>query len=193
MWVKPVAENPNLQAPVCGHMSTHHESLPFLTKTCFHIKHAYYLCEFPPTALISSGSQKDNENVIQLPNARENPVYNFSTVQCPDKRWTHAFLACDQSSACWARDDVLLEYSPDDWLAVASAWCDAPGLTSGDSYFLCRSRSERVPFTLVCDFHPDCFDKSDEEFCVLPPCTMDKLLQCGATAQVCVCVTRACL
>lgn len=36
--------------------------------------------------------------------------------------------------------------------------------------FVCNSNNERIHYTFVCDFRPDCSDESDETFCRHSPC-----------------------
>ncbi|KAK7475462.1 hypothetical protein BaRGS_00033281, partial [Batillaria attramentaria] len=78
--------------------------------------------------------------------------------QCPAGHVTHDFLACDAQSACWSRDDP-------------SVSCLAP-------LFTCTNGFERVHYTFVCDYRPDCSDASDENFCVFPTCRMSEF-SCG--------------
>nr|KAG5701005.1 hypothetical protein BaRGS_022716 [Batillaria attramentaria] len=44
--------------------------------------------------------------------------------------------------------------------------------------FTCKKDEMRVPYTLVCDFRPDCSDASDEDFCVFRPCKIGQF-HCG--------------
>ncbi|KAK7473479.1 hypothetical protein BaRGS_00035266 [Batillaria attramentaria] len=78
--------------------------------------------------------------------------------ECPAGHVTHDFLACDLQSDCWSRDD-------------SSASCPAP-------LFTCTNGFERVHYTFVCDYRPDCGDGSDENFCVFPPCRVTEF-SCG--------------
>ena len=110
----------------------------------------------------------------------------FSTLSCPKGHVTHTFLACDLNSDCWlepsgghsARDGVK---------------CLAPVRPLPPS-FDCRERGQRVAYTLVCDHRPDCFDGSDEHFCVFSAgngshgdflCLGDSPFRCGRTKEVC--------
>ena len=172
------------EPPLCGSMDNKQESSIYLTRTCLDLKDAYYLCEFPSSTPTFNTNYTTTDSGIRLTGMQDDPVFNISAVQCRNMHWTQDFLACDVHSNCWSRDDVPLQYSSNDGLAVTSAGCDVPGALSNDLSFLCSTRSERVPFTLVCDFQPDCFDRSDEDFCTHPQCYMDNPLQCGNTGQV---------
>nr|KAG5710532.1 hypothetical protein BaRGS_013178 [Batillaria attramentaria] len=43
---------------------------------------------------------------------------------------------------------------------------------------VCTNGFERVHYTFVCDYRPDCSDASDEKFCVFPPCRITEF-SCG--------------
>ena len=92
---------------------------------------------------------------------------------CPDRHFTHAFLACDVKSACVVRSPPSSSSSSDD----ACSADDAP-LTPLPPALECANGVERVPYTLVCDHRPDCSDDSDEDFCVFPACRAGSL-DCG--------------
>ncbi|KAL8612179.1 hypothetical protein ACOMHN_018468 [Nucella lapillus] len=92
--------------------------------------------------------------------------------------WTFTFLACDVDSHCWAGNDVTAPA----WDSPASSWCEAP-VTSFPLYFVCEEVNQRVPFTLVCDAHADCFDGSDEDFCTYRQCPLEAYMQCGNSGQ----------
>lgn len=46
-----------------------------------------------------------------------------------------------------------------------------------------RNRLETVPYTLVCDFRPDCCDGSDEDFCQFSPCDGRTEIKCGTLSD----------
>ena len=110
------------------------------------------MCEIDP-------KPKTNETVtgILLPNITAEFQFPVPVVECTLGHRTHSFLACDVKSACWGRG-YGSEYS-----------CTAP-LTPLPPSFPCTNGFEFVPYTLVCDFRPDCSDESDETFCFFPPC-----------------------
>ncbi|XP_076435809.1 uncharacterized protein LOC143275521 [Babylonia areolata] len=92
-------------------------------------------------------------------------------IACPNGHMTHAFLACDVASACFAEDHVT---------------CSAP-LTPLPPMYRCACADERVSYTSVCDHRKDCQDNSDEEFCVFPACTGAAWFPCSSYQQ---CVPR---
>ena len=146
-----------------------------LLDSCTNKMYFQYLCELGPVA--SSREHK-------LPNFKLSHAMKLKvpSINCRDKHRTYEFLACDLESDC-LKNDVLLRTSPDALTIPTSAWCDTSS-TTDELYFLCSSRSERVPFTLVCDFREDCTDGSDENFCVHPPCSKEKQVPCGNSGQV---------
>ena len=105
---------------------------------------------------------------------------DVTSVVCPSGHSTHAFLACDVQSACWADGDFLAYRSGSDggWDVPTSSSCRAP-LTSLPPSFRCRTLGQRVPYSVVCDFRPDCLDASDEDFCTFPPCDPHSQFQCN--------------
>ena len=144
----------------------------------------HYLCEFE-TSEVSTKSFATKRTLIKLPQI-QNTTLSAHFIFCPAGHTTHKFLACDLKSDCWANDDVsLMMTSPDTWLVPPSSWCDVSSTTDAP-FFVCTSRTEHVPFTLVCDHHEDCFDGSDEDFCDYLPCPIDKPVPCGTMGQVCV-------
>ena len=172
----------DLLRPKCGAICSRiHEDHTVLINSCTKEVNYQYLCEFGPVA----GSVKRNahkETGLHL--APIVPLFRFPTVRCPDGHYTHRFLACDTKSHCWANKDVVLQTSHDALTVSTSSWCNT-SMTSDEVYFLCSSGMERIPFTLVCDYVKDCFDGSDEDFCVHPPCSAEKAVPCGDSGQVC--------
>ena len=45
--------------------------------------------------------------------------------------------------------------------------------------FTCANEMHGVPYTVVCDHRVDCADRSDEDFCVFPPCHATLSYDCG--------------
>ena len=103
----------------------------------------------------------------------------WSPILCPKGHMTHVFLACDVQSDCWAEGYGELDNAD----VPSYAACPAQ-LTSLPPSFVCTDGEQHVPYTLLCDHRPDCQDRSDEDFCVFPPCTGNSLLQCSTTEQV---------
>ena len=104
-------------------------------------------------------------------------------VTCPSDQVTHAFLACDVSTFCWAGRNVTFSLLPELWALPASLSCQAPMRFLPPS-FPCRSDEQRVSYSLVCDHRQDCTDGSDEEFCTFLPCQWQTEFQCQ-NRQVC--------
>ena len=103
----------------------------------------------------------------------------WSMVTCPTGHVTHAFLACDVSTSCWAEGDAIFSLQPETWALPTSQSCPAPlTMTSLPPSFPCDSDEWRVPFSLVCDHLRDCLDGSDETFCKFTPCSWQSLFQC---------------
>ncbi|KAL8595478.1 hypothetical protein ACOMHN_024177 [Nucella lapillus] len=96
---------------------------------------------------------------------------SLNLIECPLRHMTHAFLACDVSSTCFAKDHVT---------------CTAE-LTPLPPMYQCACANERVPYSLVCDHRRDCQDNSDEAFCVFPPCNGAGWFRCSSQKQ---CVPR---
>ena len=144
----------------------------------------HYVCEFePPQTPRSHHRSIPNGHTAvlaaDLQNTTSSASFTFSSVRCPDRHWTQLFLACDLDSDCWAKADAVPGASAE----ASSSWCDT-STTSEERFFLCSSGTGRLPFTLVCDFRKDCFDGSDEDFCVHPECTAERPIPCGSSGQV---------
>jgi hypothetical protein len=107
---------------------------------------------------------------------------NHTTLQltiCPTNiHTTHAFLACDPDSHCGS-----------EWYAPRCPVCDTgcqDRQATGDTQaldaalawtsrvtvdnFACSDGLTTVHYTLLCDFHSHCPDRSDEDFCHHPDC-----------------------
>ncbi|KAL8618378.1 hypothetical protein ACOMHN_047450 [Nucella lapillus] len=138
---------------------------------CSEKRSAPFLCE--------EDNSKTNVGVSQI-NLATDIKGDFvpAHVICRGGYMTHAFLACDLPSACWAEETGNLDQNG----VPSPAWCPAP-LTSLPPSFLCSSGVQHVPFTLVCDHRHDCRDHSDEHFCVFPPCSGQKLFSCSTSSQ----------
>ncbi|KAL8616946.1 hypothetical protein ACOMHN_041864 [Nucella lapillus] len=96
---------------------------------------------------------------------------------------SHSFLACDARSSCWAKRE--LEF-PSDIVThdiPTSASCSVPGVPTLAPLYACAEGSHRVSYTFVCDHRQDCYDNSDESFCVFAVCQGGKDLQCGSSGQ----------
>ena len=91
-------------------------------------------------------------------------------VVCPRGHATHLFLACDLKSDCYADSSRAID------ACVQRVSPPIPMIT-------CKSGGEKVPYSMVCDHRPDCWDRSDEDFCVFLPCRYGQFT-CGDNKQV---------
>ena len=141
---------------------------------------ADYLCEFRSLAKTGNPKTSSSDAQISLPSL---PLVRLAVphVKCPDGHVTHAFLACDEQSACWLRGYGYVESEV--WGVLSTASCPAP-MTSLPAMFTCSSGGQRVSYSMVCDHRPQCGDGSDESFCVFPPCSDATPMQCGTSTQV---------
>ena len=79
---------------------------------------------------------------------------------CPGGHWTHDFLKCDLQTAC-----LVKHYEMDCPLGDVAG--EGQGRRSEKvTMFVCDNLFHIVPYTLVCNFAPDCSDGSDETFCL---------------------------
>ena len=152
-----------------------------MTDTCTNKVNFHYVCEF---GSVTESVKRKARIGTGVHLAAISTAFNVPAVRCPDGHYTQEFLACDLQSSCWAKKDIVLQTSPDTLTVPTSSWCNT-SMTSADVYFLCASGKESIPFTLVCDYMKNCFDGSDEDFCVYPPCSTDKPVPCGNSGQVC--------
>ncbi|PVD27155.1 hypothetical protein C0Q70_12309 [Pomacea canaliculata] len=109
------------------------------------------LCEFYlPTLNVSKMSLQ----MSSFKNDHVTKTNNSLYVSCPDGHFTFDFLSCDQASHCGAQMSALHCLT---WTRSRKSV-----LTN---MFVCRDHSNSLPYSLVCDFRPDCLDESDERFC----------------------------
>ncbi|KAK7485640.1 hypothetical protein BaRGS_00023089, partial [Batillaria attramentaria] len=125
---------------------------------CWYQHTQCYLCELKTVAGNSTKPDREESGIVISTPTLWMSSSTVPYTQCPTGHVTHDFLACDVQSACWSRDDL-------------SESCLAP-------LFTCTNSFERVHYTFVCDYRPDCSDASDENFCVVPPCRMTEF-SCG--------------
>ena len=120
---------------------------------CSRASHIDYVCEVPSIVDVAK-----TKNVMQLDTPSKFSRLPIANVQCPEGHLTHVFLACDALSSCFSLGDPSTD-SP----------CDNSKETF-QNMFVCDNEIQDVPYTLVCNHHPDCGDKSDEEFCIFLTC-----------------------
>jgi hypothetical protein len=124
--------------------------------------HAVCETEIGPPGISGRPLQYFDSNLAQAWTSQS----SVNTYSCPDGHVTHDFLSCDVRSACLARDEM-------------SALTCEPPLSPAPPMLTCNSGLQRVPYSLVCDFVPDCADKSDEDFCEFAPCPIEDTMRCG--------------
>ena len=131
-------------------------------------------CEYPPSftsILCEFPRPHDHDYVaetsgINIQTPTKEPNATVKLILCPSGHVTHQFLSCDGRSACWMAD------------VRSAAVCKAP-VDPVPPSFPCSDGVDRVPYTLLCDHRPDCWDESDESFCQFPPCDVFLELHCG--------------
>ena len=144
---------------------------------CEDVKISHQLCEIRDSIDVSGNKLPSG---IELPPAFIHSS-NHSILQlisCPHGHVTHAFLACDVLSMCFASRESE-SYDVRDIPSYTSC-----SVTAGPPAYKCATGGGRVPYTWVCDHHQDCSDNSDEGFCSHVPCGGLLPLQCGHTPQV---------
>jgi hypothetical protein len=140
-----------------------------------------YQCSVPTRVTCEFELQPPKQEEIKLhempqssPPSRGDQAFMF----CPQHHLTHAFLRCDTRALCGQLQPTPLcslsnttqpggrtqEASGN--RQVASSF-SAPGLFL---QFAFENGKSYIPYTLVCDFRPDCQDQSDKAFCGHPPC-----------------------
>ena len=176
--------------PFCGlikHMLPYYVHL----QSCNLAVYAAIVCEFKATE--RQTNEMDRKlTIASLTNQTQwdrNALFSSlpETIMCPRGHVVHTFLACDLTSACWHEDSETGSH-----FTSGGGECLAP-LNPLPPLYACMGKGQYVPYTLVCDHRSDCFDDSDEDFCVFHKgdnlhdgftCTMDRTAQCGRTHEV---------
>ena len=130
-----------------------------------------------------------NVSEILLPNHRigmfTNMPLNISSfsvtmVLCPSGHVTRDYLSCDEQSGCVTNDK--LEYCKMVTRTSLSDATDAEESSNEDRLYLgemmrlevpmfkCERSGIAISYTMVCDYERQCFDNSDESFCVFDAC-----------------------
>ena len=129
------------------------------------------LCEKEVSEIGTAKNGLSGKPQVGLPKSDGDSI-GFPHVVCSSGHYTHQFLACDAQSHCMQRGPSGQGSGSDDALM---ALC----MSILATLFTCRNGVEHVPYSLVCDHSQDCFDSSDEDFCVHPSCSGRGLFECG--------------
>ena len=107
----------------------------------------YCLCEDKPT---ERKAQKDvSTQSVQLHSANISSSSSIRLVQCSSGHSIQLFVSCEPRSEC----------TPVSESTATSSRCPS-------TLFACETSRDHVSYTLVCNDRRDCFDGSDETFCV---------------------------
>ena len=143
----------------------------------------YGLCEMDTprqTPQPSRHGRSLRSPIIRLSNLTDEKLPS-NVVRCPSLHVTYNFLACDVQSACWLKSDVTYGSGSGggggSWGVPSPGGCPAK-LTALPPTFACAGGVDGVPYSMVCDHRHDCLDRSDERFCVFPPCDNTWQFQC---------------
>jgi hypothetical protein len=125
---------------------------------------AVFVCEIMNPA--SHSEEHHLPGVVLSRNASSTVHATLQLTICPTQgHVTHTFLTCDPDGQCGSK-----------WYASTCplSQSDAPVLSTSTvvtvENFACRDGVTTVHYTLVCDFHSHCPDRSDEDFCRHPDC-----------------------
>ena len=146
---------------------------------------AFQLCEKDLETAKDGGKEQQALPLAPL-NRTITRMYGKRMVRCPAGHVMHCFLSIHFNSACWEYDDVmdkgqaLWQQHPE----LLSCWRPLQAIPV---HFVCRGSGHPLPYTLVCDHRQDCWDNTDEEFCVFPPCAGDTPRKCASNQQVSIC------
>ena len=118
-----------------------------------------------------SSSRVDDEDDF-IPRLKANmsvhKAMELGLARCPAGHLVHSFLQCSPGSRCGVEGAIRHCHvsTEDSWWSVHAASVGTlPVQSVIISMFECDNKRGTVPYTLVCDFRPDCSDHSDEMFC----------------------------
>ena len=132
-----------------------HEALTY-SYTCEHKLANHSFVHTNPQEAIPNAIKAD---YIYLTQEKLQPKLHRPLTICPGGYVTHDFLKCDLQAACLVKQYEL--HCPLDSTATGG-----PDLrTEQVRMFVCDNLIHTLPYTLVCNFSPDCLDGSDETFC----------------------------
>ena len=141
----------------CGNL----EKSSIISYACEHVFVIKSAVHSRPKEFIPNGNKTSHMNLTQ--EGSQHKPHRPLTV-CPGGYVTHDFLKCDLQAACLVKQFEL--HCPLDSTATGG-----PGLrTEQVRMFVCDNLIHTLPYTLVCNFSPDCLDGSDETFCQHTTC-----------------------
>ena len=157
-----------------------HEALTH-SYTCEHKLANHSFVHTNPQEAIPNAIKADHINLTQ---EKLQPKLHSPLTVCPGGYVTHDFLKCDLQAACLVKQFEL--HCPLDSTAA-----EGPGLrTEQVRMFVCDNLIHTLPYTLVCNFSPDCLDGSDETFCQHGHTTCDQSQHQCASGQ-CIALTES--
>ncbi|KAL8579971.1 hypothetical protein ACOMHN_056859 [Nucella lapillus] len=126
--------------------------------TCHTRTRANLLCEVRRSQGKEGGDYEQKPKVV-LP-VPTRPAWDLPhMIKCPKEHAAFAFLRCYRFSYCYVDKDEDIQ----------RCFQEHPLLEK--TMFSCKDGKRHVQYSLVCDFHNHCQDKSDDNFCVLDKCT----------------------
>ncbi|KAK7482380.1 hypothetical protein BaRGS_00026399, partial [Batillaria attramentaria] len=130
-----------------------------------------HLCDsFVCQAANASVRSRSGQNIV-FPTVHHAEILKTATVplvRCSRTHVTRDFLSCDTASNCEVRGNSLTLCPVTIRVRSAGSFSTERSLVNRRvtvAMFVCDTQTDRIPFTLVCDFKRDCPDGSDEKFC----------------------------
>ena len=136
-----------------------------------------YICEhdLPAESHSSAKPASTMVNTVQINNtlnrtSEESPQNSLSLLTvCPAGHRTHDFLKCDREADCLEKQYELTKCPITTSYKNTVHTKDGRGAQRSQvvtvAMFRCDLVRQTLPYTLVCNFLPDCIDSSDETFC----------------------------
>ena len=139
------------------------ESRHVAPASCSLRSHYSYICQRELVNTSSLEAAVDLPSLI-IPSDFNRPS-NLSLITCEEDHYTHNFLSCDPESHCGeARFRSHCHVIVSNVSVTSGLEKDAISF----AMFACDDETggRTLPYTLVCDFRPDCDHSSDETFCM---------------------------
>ena len=120
-----------------------------------------FLCEQRPSA-------PRKTSIISLGNVTASATLPIDSITCPG--WSHhAYIPC-----LWPRRVPV-----SNTMTTNKCWIAWPRWYRPHPLSHAQLGEMRVTYTVVCDSTPDCWDRSDEDFCDILPCSSPLMFDCG--------------